>query len=72
MDRLEERIIKLEYRVDDHHEEIQKLGDISDSLKKSLIGIEKTLSQIKWLAVGAFVGLFIQSIGLDKVIKLIL
>lgn len=71
MDHLEARIIKLEYRVDDHQEEIQKLGDISESLKKSLEGIEKTLYQIKWLAVGAFVGLFVQSIGLDKAIKLL-
>lgn len=70
MDNLEARILKLEYRMDDHQQELTKLGDISDSLKKSLAGIEKTLYQIKWLAIGAFVGLFVQSIGLDKVIKM--
>lgn len=71
MDHIEERILRLEYRMDDHQAELQKLGDISESLKKSLEGIEKTLYQIKWLAVGAFVGLFVQSIGLDKALKLL-
>jgi predicted nucleic acid-binding Zn-ribbon protein len=72
LDHLEQRILKLEYRMDDHQEELKKLQDISETLKKSLVGIEKTLSQIKWLSTGAFVAFFAQSIGLDKVIKLLL
>ena len=71
MDHLEERILKLEYRMDDHQAELQKLGDISESLKKSLAGIEKTLAQIKWLSTGAFVAFFAQTIGLDKALKLL-
>jgi uncharacterized coiled-coil protein SlyX len=69
---LEHRIIKLELRVEDHAEDLKRLQDISESLKKSLIGIEKTLAQIKWIATGAVVVIVGQSMGLDKVIKLFL
>mgnify|MGYP000169624258 FL=1 len=55
---LEHRIIKLELRVEDHAEDLKRLQDISDSLKKSLAGIEKTLAQIKWIATGAVVAFF--------------
>jgi hypothetical protein len=67
---LEHRIIKLELRVEDHAEDLKRLQDISESLKKSLIGIEKTLAQIKWIATGAVVVILAQSMGLDKVVKL--
>lgn len=69
---LEHRVIKLELRVEDHAEDLKRLQDISESLKKSLIGIEKTLAQIKWIATGAVVVILAQSMGLDKVIKLFL
>jgi hypothetical protein len=69
---LEHRIIKLELRVEDHAEDLKRLSDISDSLKKSLAGIEKTLAQIKWIATGAVFALFGQAIGLDKLLKLLL
>jgi uncharacterized coiled-coil protein SlyX len=69
---LEHRIIKLELRVEDHAEDLKRLQDISESLKKSLIGIEKTLAQIKWIATGAVVVILGQSMGLDKVVKLFL
>lgn len=69
---LEHRIIKLELRVEDHAEDLKRLSDISESLKKSLIGIEKTLSQIKWIATGAVVVILAQTIGVDKAIKLFL
>jgi uncharacterized coiled-coil protein SlyX len=69
---LEHRIIKLELRVEDHAEDLKRLQDISESLKKSLIGIEKTLSQIKWIATGAVVVIVAQTIGLDKAVKLFL
>lgn len=71
MDHLEQRILKLEYRMDDHQEELKKLQDISESLKKSLEGIEKTLSQIKWLAMGACIVVVGQSVGFDKALKLL-
>jgi uncharacterized coiled-coil protein SlyX len=69
---LEHRIIKLELKVDDHAEELKKLQDISADLRKSLAGIEKTLAQIKYLAMGAVAVVIAQSVGLDKAIKLFL
>lgn len=72
MDQLEQRILKLEFRMDDHQAELVKLQDISETLKRSLAGIEKTLAQIKWLATGATFVVVAQSIGLDKAIKILL
>lgn len=69
---LEHRVIKLELRVDNHEEDLRKLSDISNSLRRSLLGIEKTLAQIKWIATGAVVAIFGQAMGLDKLIKLFL
>lgn len=69
---LEHRVIKLELRVEDHADELKKLQDISSDLRKSLAGIERTLAQIKWLAVGAAAAVFWQSLGLEKLIKLFL
>jgi uncharacterized coiled-coil protein SlyX len=68
---LEHRIIKLELRVDDHQDELKKLQDISSDLRKSLAGIEKTLAQIKYLAMGAVAVVVAQSVGIDKALKLI-
>lgn len=67
---LEHRIIKLELKVDDHAGELKKLQDISVDLRKSLAGIEKTLAQIKYLAMGAVAVVVAQSVGIDKAIKL--
>jgi predicted nucleic acid-binding Zn-ribbon protein len=69
---LEHRIIKLELRVDDHQEELQKLQDISSDLRKSLAGIEKTLAQIKWIATGAIVVILAQSMGIPQVLKMLI
>ena len=69
---LEHRIIKLELKVADHAEELKKLQDISLDLRNSLAGIERTLAQIKYLAMGAVAVVVAQSIGIDKAVKLFL
>jgi hypothetical protein len=69
MEQLEHRVIKLELRVEDHAEDLKRLSDISDSLKKSLAGIEKTLAQIKWIAIGAIITLVANEVGVVKVLK---
>ena len=69
---LEHRIIKLELRVDDHSEELEKLQDISSDLRKSLAGIEKTLAQIKWIATGVILVILAQSMGLPAVLRMII
>jgi len=69
---LEHRVIKLELRVDNHQDELKNLQDISTDLRNSLAGIEKTLSQIKWLATGAVVVILGQTMGFDKLLKALL
>jgi uncharacterized coiled-coil protein SlyX len=69
MEALEHRVIKLELRVEDHAEDLKRLQDISDSLKKSLAGIEKTLAQIKWLAIGVTITLVANEVGIIKILK---
>jgi uncharacterized coiled-coil protein SlyX len=72
MEHLEHRVIKLELRVDNHEDDLKKLQDISDSLQRSLMGIEKTLAQIKWLALGVTFTLVANEIGIIKIIKAML
>jgi uncharacterized coiled-coil protein SlyX len=67
---IEHRIIKLELRVEDHGQELKKLQDISTDLRNSLSGIEKTLNQIKYLAIGAVLVILSQSIGVVNVLKM--
>ena len=70
-DQIEHRVIKLELRVEDHAEELKKLQDISADLRNSLSGIEKTLNQIKYLAIGAVLVVLTQSMGITNVLKMI-
>jgi len=68
---IEHRVIKLELRVEDHADELKKLQDISTDLRNSLSGIEKTLNQIKYLAMGAVLVVLTQSMGITNVLKMI-
>jgi hypothetical protein len=69
-EQIEHRVIKLELRVEDHAEELKKLQDISTDLRNSLTGIEKTLNQIKYLAMGAVFVVLAQSMGITNVLKM--
>ena len=69
-EQIEHRVIKLELRVEDHAEELKKLQDISTDLRNSLSGIEKTLNQIKYLAMGAVLVVLVQSMGITNVLKM--
>ena len=71
-EQLEHRVIKLELKVEDHAAELKKLQDISVDLRSSLSGIEKTLNQIKYLAIGAVLVIISQSIGVSNVLKLLI
>jgi uncharacterized coiled-coil protein SlyX len=70
-EQIEHRVIKLELKVEDHAEELKKLQDISTDLRNSLTGIEKTLNQIKYLAMGAVLVVLTQSMGITNVLKMI-
>ena len=70
-EQIEHRVIKLELKVEDHSTELKKLQDISVDLRSSLSGIEKTLNQIKYLAMGAVLVILTQSMGITNVLKMI-
>jgi hypothetical protein len=69
-EQIEHRVIKLELKVEDHAEELKKLQDISTDLRNSLTGIEKTLNQIKYLAMGAVFVIVAQSVGITNILKM--
>jgi hypothetical protein len=71
-EQIEHRVIKLELKVEDHADELKKLQDISTDLRNSLTGIEKTLNQIKYLAMGAVFVVLSQSMGITNVLKLVI
>ena len=69
---IEHRVIRLELKVNDHDEELTELEAASKVLSSSLHGIEKTLHQLKWLAVGGSLVMFGKALGVEKVLHLIL
>ena len=68
---IEHRFIRLELKVDDHEEELKELRSTSKALSLALHGIEKTLHQIKWLALGGTVVLLVEKLGVEKVLQII-
>ena len=69
---IEHRVIRLEFKVDDHDEELKELRATSRALSSALHGIEKTLLHIKWLAMGGVIVMFGKELGVEKVITIIL
>ncbi len=72
MDQLEHRVVKLEFRADSTDTLLKEMRDEARVFEKSISTIEKTLNQIKYLAMGAAAVVSAQFIGLDKAIKLLL
>jgi len=68
---LEQRVIKLEYVTEGHQEELTELKDTSAELRQTLHGIQTTLMQIKWIAIGAGIMYFADSFGVTELIKLV-
>lgn len=69
---IEHRVIRLELKVDNHDEELNELRATSKALSSSLHGIEKTLHQLKWLAIGGVIVMFGKELGVEKVLTIIL
>ncbi len=65
----DQRLLKLELIVDGHREDLKELRDSSKMLKNSLEAIEKTLQQIKYLAIGGAIVMVANEVGIIKVIK---
>lgn len=70
-DLLENRVVRLEVRTDNHEEDIKELRGSHMDLKKAMSSIEKNLAQIKYLAIGALAVVVAQTIGLDKAIRIL-
>lgn len=71
VDQLENRVVRLEVRSDNHEEDIKELRDSHSDMKMTMHSIEKNLAQIKYLATGALIVIVAQTIGLDKAIKVL-
>lgn len=72
METVDQRLLKLELIVEGHQEDLRELRDASRLLKNSLEAIEKTLQQIKYLAIGAAGVLVANEVGITQAIKKIL
>lgn len=68
---LERRVVKLEYITEGHADELTELKDTSEELRRTLTGIQATLSQIKWIAMGAGLMYFADSFGISSLFKLV-
>ena len=70
-DQLETRVVRLEVTQQNHAEDIKELRETTIDLSTTMHSIEKNLSQIKYIAIGALAVVVAQSIGLDKAIRLL-
>jgi hypothetical protein len=64
-------VVKLEVRADNTDDIIKEMRAEAKIFERSISSIEKTLNQIKYLAMGAAAVVSAQFIGLDKAIKII-
>jgi len=67
---LENRVVRLEVKTDNHGDDIKELRNSAFKLSEAMASIEKNLSQIKYIAVGALSVVIGQTLGLDHTIKL--
>ncbi len=65
----EGRITTLEVISRGHADDIKELKDTSKALSDVMAEIKKSIDQIKWIAVGAFLVLFSEAFGFEQVIK---
>jgi len=68
---LENRVVRLEIKTDNHEDDIKELRKSATDLSKAMASIEKNLAQIKYIAIGALAVVVTQSLGLDRSIKLL-
>jgi prefoldin subunit 5 len=72
MDKVENRLTKLEWQTHEHAEEIREVKRTADDLTKALSDISACLQQIKFTAFGAVVMLIMNQLGLTDTMALIL
>ena len=65
------RVNKLEWRVDNHSAQLTRLHNQTSDLRDELHNINRSLLQIKWLAIGAAVVVVGDSLGLGGMMKVL-
>lgn len=70
-DPLDNRVTRLEVRVDGHDKELQKVNSQTELLSRTLFGIQQNLTQIKWAVIGAGGVAAFQILDLKDFIKII-
>lgn len=71
MEDLKPRVAKLEWQVDAHSDHLKTLNMATTELKSELCAINRSLLQIKWLALGVGLAVVGESIGLSEAFKLL-
>ena len=51
------RILKLEFQTEQHAGQLSNLTDKTNAMADSLDSIQRTLAQIRWIAIGAAIAL---------------
>ena len=69
MSDLEIRVVKLEHKADNHDEDIREIRAENKRLDAALEDINKTLSQIKNIVLGALGFFILQQMGLVDFLK---
>lgn len=70
MEDLKPRVAKLEWQVDAHSDHLKTLNLATTELKSELCSINRSLLQIKWLAIGVGLAIVSESIGLGEMLKI--
>jgi hypothetical protein len=65
-----DRISKTEWILEQHTADLREQSDITKHLKKSLFGIERTLIQLKWFAIGVCALFVLDQLGMSEIINL--
>lgn len=68
---IEDRVLKVEWTVEDHDRLITDLRQEAVSVSQDIRAIQSTLAQIKWFAMGALALYASDTLGLSQLIKLI-
>jgi hypothetical protein len=71
MSNLEPRVSKLEWRVDNHSSQLTRLHNQTSELRDELHNINRSLLQIKWLALGVGLVIVGESLGLGGMMRVL-
>jgi len=65
------RILKLEFQTEAHGSQLNNLTDKTNAMADSLGSIQRTLAQIRWIAIGAAVALTAKEMNLMSLLTFV-